>query len=87
MKFVGPGLAPATGVSTFVLDFSCCVDLGPADLREGGALSPLGERVARRRRFLQPGGPGLRPPKGYWRLGRTGRYGPQAGEGVASPVP
>jgi glycosyltransferase involved in cell wall biosynthesis len=27
-------------------------------------------------------GPGLRPPKGYGRSGRTARYGPQAGEGV-----
>ena len=42
MKFVGPGLAPATGVSTFVLDFSGLVQLP--------ALSPGGVR------FLDPDG-------------------------------
>ena len=67
MKFVGPGLAPATGVSAFVLDFSCCVHLGPLGLREGRALSPLGEGVARRRRFLQPG-----PRTVRCRAGRAG---------------
>ena len=42
----GRGLCPAAGVSTFLLRFS-----GLARL----ALSPLGERVDRRRRSLQPG--------------------------------
>ena len=31
--------------------------------------------------FTSRRGPGLRPPKGYGRSGRTARYGPQAGEG------
>jgi hypothetical protein len=51
------------------------------------ALAPLGERVARDGVFISRRGPGLRPPKGYGRSGRTPRYGPQAGEGVASMRP
>ena len=31
--------------------------------------------------FTSRRGPGLRPPKGYGRSGRTARYGQQAGEG------
>jgi hypothetical protein len=36
--------------------------------------------------FVSQGGPGLRPPKGYGHLGRTARYGPQAGEGVPAKL-
>ena len=50
------------------------------------ALSLLGERVDRPGVFFSRGEPGLRPPKGYGRSGRTARYGPQAGEGVGQQM-
>ena len=53
---------------------------------QGAALSPLEERVARDGAFTSRRGPGLRPPKGYWRSRRAARYGPQAGEGGANLV-
>jgi hypothetical protein len=42
---------------------------------------PRGEGGAPSRCTSSGGGPGLRPPKGYWRPARTARCGPQAGEG------
>ncbi len=51
------------------------------------ALSPSGRGWTAAGIFFSPGGPGLRPPKGYWRSGPTARYGPQAGEGVATLRP
>jgi len=45
-------------------------------------ISPRGEGVPLSRCASSGGGTGLPPPKGYWRSGRTARYGPQAGEGL-----
>jgi NADH-quinone oxidoreductase subunit M len=57
------------------------VELGIGRERIRPSPSPKGRGWTSTGAFTSRRGPGLRPPKGYWRSGRAARYGPQAGEG------